>query len=82
MGPCNRKTSAAEVPDRDQAEDSELRRVREQLFALAEVARAYRDEVLATVPTSGIAKRFAQLLKADDNLRDALAIVARMKRYN
>jgi len=69
------------VTDRDQEHASELRRVREQLFALADVARVFRDAVLAVVPTAGITDRFAQLLKADTDLRDVLKLVARMKRF-
>lgn len=82
MGPCNRRSRPAEVIDRDQDEASELRRLQQQLYALAEVARVYRDLALLVLPTVGHAMFQAKMLQADTNLRDALLLVARMRRFD
>lgn len=81
MGRQTAEPPAGTQTDRDQDHASELRRVREQLFALAEVARAYRDAVMMFVPAAVHDSKAAQMMDADTNLRDVLLIVARMKRF-
>lgn len=78
----SREPRTVEPTDRDQEQASELRRVREQLFLLAAAARAFRDIALEKLVSSGWVHSFTALLKADDELRDVLLLVARMKRFS
>lgn len=67
--------------DLDQERSAELTRTREQLFALAEVARHYRDLVLLICPCATKTSNAVKLLHADTALRDVLTLVGRMKRF-
>lgn len=82
MGRRSTEPRAAQVHDRDHDAASELRRVREQLFILADAARAYRDLVLQFGMIRSKSSHATTLLNADTELRDVLVIVARMKRFN